>query len=136
MSNLKEGQSAMFTVSCLNYSGSTAKPATADKNGKMPVVLVALEGGPLPTNSSVLAGTVAERTGLSVGNTYMISITNGGPRTYANGDGEEVVGTQWNYTIVHTLNFKELREIQIEQAKANASVFTATAKKVDSPFGG
>jgi len=65
----------MFTeqsiVSVNAYTGSLENPATADKNGKMPVILNIVAGK--APNRIVLAGTVAENIGFEVGHSYLAS---------------------------------------------------------------
>ena len=133
-SMIAEGQSKMFTVSVANYSGSKTKPATADSNGLMPVILPSIEGGQLPETARVVTGTVAQRAGLVAGKSYQISVSNGGPRTYPDkATGEERTGTQWNYQVLHELSFKDLRDIQNEQSNSSA-VKAPTNNVVANPF--
>ena len=71
----------MFTsiiIASINpFTGSDENPATADKNGEMPVILQVV-AGKCP-NKRVISGTVAKRAGLEVGNSYVISCTEGTP---------------------------------------------------------
>lgn len=131
---INEGQTKIFTVSAANYIGSKTKPATADKNQLMPIVIPTIEGGQLPETARILPGTIAQRAGIEAGKSYQLSVTNGGPRPYVDKQtGEEKVGTQWNYLVLHTLSFKDLRDIQNEQSNSSA-VKAPTNNVVANPF--
>ncbi len=65
----------MFFVLKVNaFQGSNARPATADKNGLMPVFLESLNGE-IPERARVISGTVAERAGFQVGKVYLTKVT-------------------------------------------------------------
>lgn len=53
------------------YTGSTTKPAQADRNGKMPVIMTPFKGS-VPNRAMVITGTVAERAGIETGNSYLV----------------------------------------------------------------
>lgn len=129
---INEGQSKIFTVSVAQFNGSVVKPAKPDTNQLMPVVLPSIDGNQLPENARVISGTVAQRSGLEVGKSYQISVTNAGPgKPYIDKEtGEEKVGTQYNYQVLHTLSFKDLRDIQNEQS----SVSVSAKVKAENPF--
>ena len=57
-----------------SFQGKKDTPAKPDKNGKMPVILVAV-AGQVPSIGSVLSGTVAERAGLVVGKTHVVTFS-------------------------------------------------------------
>ena len=50
------------------------RPATADKNGNMPVYFEIFNKGTLPERARVISGTVAERAGLEVGKVYLLKV--------------------------------------------------------------
>lgn len=58
----------MIVVSVTPFNGTT----TADKNGNLPVMLQCIAGR-MP-NRNVLSGTVAQRTGIEVGHTYLMQV--------------------------------------------------------------
>lgn len=58
----------LIAVTVTAFSGTT----TADKNGKMPVMLQLL-AGKMP-NRQVMAGTVAERNGFEIGKSYLVQV--------------------------------------------------------------
>lgn len=63
-----------FICKVNQFQGSAARPATTDKNGFAPVILVARNGN-LPEKARVISGTVAHRAGLEVGKIYAIDVT-------------------------------------------------------------
>lgn len=63
-----------FVVKVNRFSGSTNRPAVADKNGFAPVILVSYNGT-LPEKARVISGTVAHRAGLETGKNYAIKVT-------------------------------------------------------------
>jgi hypothetical protein len=71
----------VLTVAVSVFQGSTTRPAKADKNGMLPVILTALSGS-LPNDAKVLSGTIADRAGLTVGSVCTIAITTGEQREY------------------------------------------------------
>lgn len=62
---------SVFVAKVNAYTGSNDNPATADKNGKMPVILNVL-GGSAP-NARILSGTIAENEGFTVGKAFVVS---------------------------------------------------------------
>lgn len=79
----------MIVVSVTPFSGTTSP----DKNGKYPVMLQCIAGR-MP-NRNVLSGTVADRTGVEIGRTYLMMVRESGFDT--------VFGTDFTFTKVKEL---------------------------------
>jgi hypothetical protein len=87
---------AIFVVGiqgCPKGESSKFKP---NKNGVWPVILKSVNGVPLPQNSDILDGSVADSMGISIGNTYMLMIVEKDP--YIHSDGK--VYKKYDYTSV------------------------------------
>ena len=111
-----------FVVKVNEFQGSTARPATSDKNGQFPVILNA-HNGTLPANARVLSGTVAQRAGLEIGKNYAVKVILTGVDTtpqkgFPNGYGEqyryEVAGEVSTIEIITKLKEFGIGAIQSE----------------------
>jgi len=63
-----------FVVKVNMFNGTTDNPARPDKNGLYPVLLTSYNGT-IPSNTRVIAGTVAHRAGLEPGKNFAIQLT-------------------------------------------------------------
>lgn len=100
----------MIVATVTAFSGTT----DTDKNGKSPVMLQCIAGR-MP-NRNVLSGTVAERSGFVVGNTYLVQVRESGY--------DEEFGLDFNF-----LKLKELDGLEIIEAKlklGQPEIFTVT----------
>jgi len=70
------------------FQGTKDKPATANKNGLMPLYLTVVSGK-FPKGRNVMDGSVAERAGIEPGKMYLISVDEVDANEY---------GRQFNYT--------------------------------------
>jgi len=64
--------STTAVVVAKEFSETSEKPATVDKHGKYPIILVPV-AGKIP-NRQVISGTVADREGFSINQTYMVQV--------------------------------------------------------------
>lgn len=94
---------AMVTVK--NYNGTKDKPAKADNNGNMPVILM-VSAGRVP-NRTVLSGTVAQNEGLDVNHTYIVNVIEREP--------DSEYGRQFGFSIVREVtSVKDIMEAKAE----------------------
>ena len=70
---MKHQISNQTIVSVGLFQGTKDKPATANKNGLMPLYLTPVSGK-FPEGRQVMDGTVAERAGIEIGKMYLINI--------------------------------------------------------------
>lgn len=89
---------SIFVASVQPFTGTNDNPAQEDKNGKMPVVLVGV-AGKYP-DKRVLSGTVAERAGLEVHNTYLVSTQET--------EADAQYGRQFNFTNLGKMNMADI----------------------------
>lgn len=108
-------KSAMIVATVTPFSGTT----TADKNGEASVMLQCI-AGTMP-NRNVLSGTVAERTGLEVGKTYLLSVRKSGV--------DKLFGDDYNFVKVMELT------TAVDILTASASLGEAKVEFVDRPEG-
>lgn len=128
-------EQTIFIVAVGNFNGSKDRPAKEDANGLMPVVLSSIDGEVLPERSSVMSGTIAHNAGLIPGESVMVSIkvnANNPTSTYKDANGADATGINYNYQVLKTLSFKDLRDIQAEQSTAKSGV--AQRRGVTNPF--
>jgi len=78
---------------CPKGESSKFKP---NRNGAWPVILKSVNGVPLPQNSDILDGSVAESMGVIIGSTYMLMIVEKDP--YVHTDGK--VYKKYDYTVI------------------------------------
>lgn len=112
-----------FVVKVNQFSGSTNRPATADKNGFAPVLLSA-HNGTLPSNARVISGTVANRAGMEVGKNYAVKVTLTGI--------DNQYGEQYQYEVVGELTTMEVitKLKEFGQGVVQKVVTTATVEEV------
>lgn len=91
MSKLK---TFIFAATVKQFQGSNERPAEADKNDLMPVILDVIAGS--CPNVRVLSGTVAARGGMAVGEGYLIKAVETGA-VYEKEGSDEVV-PQYNFS--------------------------------------
>lgn len=60
---------ALFVASVKAFNGSNERPAEADGNGMMPIILDIVAGS--CPNKRVISGTVAKRAGMEIGKSYL-----------------------------------------------------------------
>lgn len=85
-----------------------------DKNGLQAVYLTPL-GGRFPEDSNTISGTVAERAGLHVGNTYLVNITEGETNEYGRQFQFQVLDHLKGLSILQTA--KEIGKVTIVSVK-------------------
>lgn len=79
----------LIVVSVTAFSGTTS----VDKNGENPVMLQCIAG--VMPNRNVLSGTVAKRTGIEIGKTYLMNVREAGV--------DDLFGTDFTFTKVQEL---------------------------------
>ena len=89
-----------FIASAKQYNGSKENPATADSNGLMPVLLNVISGT-CPTKR-ILSGTAAKNAGLTVGQTYIISVSEG--------DVDPEYGRQFDFNAIKEMSVMDIIE--------------------------
>jgi len=116
--------SQLFLATVALFEGPIDMPSEPDKHGKMPVILNLVAG--LCPDKRVIAGTVAERAGLIVGQCHLIQVTERPPTDDEIADG---YGRQFNFTVVKAdLGFSEILQGQKEFGPARLVVVTEGAE--------
>lgn len=107
-------------VTVNEFNGSAERPATADKNGEMPVILRVV-AGKLPNRALVLSGTVAKRAGLRVGQPALVQCTEG--------DTDEQYGRQFNVNKIADLSAFEIMQAEGHLGKPQVIDVDVTQKE-------
>lgn len=107
-----------FLATVSAFTGSAEQPASPDKNGKMPVILTVV-AGQCP-NKRIIAGTLAERGGMEIGEAYLFQATEEEP--------DVEYGRQFNFTAVKKANLMEI--IQGGQLLGPAALLDVTTEEV------
>jgi hypothetical protein len=119
----------MIVAAVTNFSGTT----TPDKNGEQPVMLQCI-AGTMP-NRNVLSGTVAKRTGIEVGKTYLMNVRESGF--------DDIFGTDFTFIKIAALDnaldivraSKELGEPKIQAIERPAGFEEKYVRKGDAVEG-
>lgn len=120
---------SIFVASAQPFTGPDSNPASADKNDKMPIILVGV-AGKYP-DKRVLSGTVAERAGFEPHNTYLVSVQEG--------ESDKEYGRQFTYTNLGKMNMADIISAKKELGAASMVQTvgeTATSQEVSAAKAG
>ena len=105
-----------FLATVSAFTGSNETPASPDKHGKMPVILTVVAGQ--CHNKRIIAGTLAERGGMEIGEAYLFQATET--------EAEAQYGRQFNFTAVKKASLMEI--IQGGQLLGPAALLDVTSE--------
>lgn len=90
-------EATLFVASIKAFNGSNERPAEADENGHMPIIIDVVAGS--CPNKRVLSGTVAMRAGMIIGKNYLCKAEEVDETDY---------GRQFRFSTVVQLGIKDL----------------------------
>jgi len=103
--------------------GAFTGTGKTDKNGKSPVYLTYISGDALPENARVQSGTIAENSGLEIGNSYMVNVN---PAEAYEGK------AQFNVTVVAPVSGADLIALFSTQLSKQVKFSTGTTSTTSS----